>query len=224
MLDIICTCHDVEELVLQNEMASNSKLNYTFNFLTNNEDEELVKNVKTNINNVIYRLPVNLGKHLGAFSLASASKLLLKNPYVLHYHADMVFEEIDLIEEMLEDFIKSNKEIAGIPRQWVFDNGGNFIDNKSIPFRSEFFFMKRELYEKIFNMDRYFVYQWQCLRNNHPSQDFEPIMYAALQMNGIDFNKDIYYLEDVKQMRELLGDEVVYYNYTFPKTKIYRKQ
>jgi hypothetical protein len=224
MLDIICTCNDVEELILQNEMVTNSKLNYTFNFLTNNEDEELIKNIKSNINNIIFRLPVNLGKHLGAFSLASASKVLCNNPYVLHYHADMVFEDINLIKGMLEDFIKSGKKIAGIPRQWVFDNEGNFIDNKSIPFRSEFFFMERGLYENVFNMERYWIYERQCLKNKHTSLDFEPIIYASLELSGIDFNKDIYYLEDVKQMKELLGDEIVYYNHTFPKTKIYRKQ
>jgi len=224
MLDIICTCNDVEELILQNEMVTNSKLTYTFNFLTNNEDEELIKNEKSNINNIIFRLPENLGKHLGAFSLAAASKVLCNNPYVLHYHADMVFEDINLIKGMLEDFIKSKKDIAGIPRQWVFDNNGNFIDNKSIPFRSEFFFMKRELYDKVFKMGEYWGYADHCLKNGHPSLNFEPIIYAALELNGIDFNQDIYYLEDVKQMRELLGDEIVYYNYTFPKTKIYRKQ
>jgi len=225
MLDIICTCNDVEELILQDEMVTNSQLvDYDFYFITNNEDSELINSVNSKISNPIYILPENLGKHLGAFSMACSSISLLENSYVLHYHADMVFEDINLIKGMLEDFIKSGKKIAGIPRQWVFDKEGNFIDNKSIPFRSEFFFMKRDLYEDVFKMEKYWLYEWECLMNNHPSLDFEPIIYAALKLNGIDFNNDIYYLEDVKQMKELLGDEIVYYNYTFPKTKIYRKQ
>ena len=51
------------------------------------------------------------------------------------------------------------------------------------------------------------------VKNGHPSKQFEPCVYAALDRNGIDFDKDILYTDDVMKLKQRFGNEPVYYNF-----------
>ena len=144
--------------------------------------------------------------------------------YVLHYHADIMFKDINKIEESLNRFIDSNKKLAGIPRQWQFDDEGIFIDTKSLPFRSEVFITTTSLYKKMFDFNRFEEYRLKSRQNGHPSLHFEPTVYAAAEVNGVDFSKDIFYLEDPLDMRKVYGNNIFYYDELFENTQIIRKK
>jgi hypothetical protein len=222
MLDVVVTCYDVEEILLQHKIFKDLNLPFNFHYITNNENKDRVDEIKQSTNLPLYWLDSNPGKHLGALYLASSAIDLISQPYVLHYHADMIFEEPLLIKDMLSSFIDSHKKVAGIPRQWVFNDDGVFQDNKSLPIRSELFFMESDLYKKVFDLNRYDEYRNKCILNNHPSLHFEPYIYAGLELNKVDFNVDFYYLEDVCDMRKMYGDSIIYYNTTFKQTKVKR--
>jgi hypothetical protein len=222
MLDVIVTCYDVEELITQYHIFKDVELPYKFHYITNNENKERIKQIKEETNLSIYWLDNNPGKHMGALYLASAGRDLITQPFVLHYHADMIFEQPSLMKDMFEDFKNSNCKVGGIPRQWCFDNEGIFNDNKSLPYRSELFFMTSELYLEVFDLTNFEKYKQKCLENKHPSLHFEPYTYAGLELNKVDFLQEIYYLEEVKRMKELYGNAILYYDTTFEKTKIRR--
>ena len=222
MLDILVTCYDVEEILIQHKIFKGVDLPYNFHYITNNENRERVAEIKKETNLPIYWLSENPGKHLGALYLAAAGIELLSQPYVLHYHADMIFEEPLLIEDMFKNFKNSNCKVGGIPRQWCFSDKGIFNDNKSLPYRSELFFIQSKLYKKVFDLNFYEKYKQKCLENNHPSLHFEPYTYAGLELNKVDFQKDIFYLEEVKRMKELYSNNIIYYDVVFENTKVRR--
>lgn len=224
MLDIIVTCYDVEEIRYQKKLLKNSNLPYNFYFITNFEDKGKVNLIKQETNLDIYWVDQNPGKHLGALYLAYSGISLINNPYILHYHADMIWEDINIISQLAEKFIHSNKKVSGIPRQWLFNDDGIFQDNKSLPFRSELFFISSDLYKKIFELTQYeniknrYIYH----HGNNLPPHLEPYIYAGLELNGVDFQKDIYYLEDVKRMKTLYGNNILYYDITFENTRVQR--
>lgn len=222
MLDIIVTCYDAEEIKYQKKLLENNNLPYKFHFITNFEDENKVNEIKQETKLDVYWLNQNPGKHLGALYLAYSGISLITQPYVLHYHADMIWEDINIISQLTDEFIQSNKKAAGIPRQWVFNDEGIFQDNKSLPFRSELFFITSDLYKNVFELSNYEQIKNKCLENNHPSLHFEPYIYAGLELNGVDFQTDIYYLEDIKRMKELYGNSLIYYNTIFEHTQVQR--
>ena len=193
MFDLICTFHNYKELERQVSIFKDSNLKPKY--ICNWENKSDIDNLEKEVHWLNY------------------------NPDVFHYHADIKFHNLESLISSFKEFKKSNKKLGGIPRQWVFDNENKFIDNKSIPFRSECFFIKSDLYKQINNLNQY---RNKCIENGHPSLHFEPLIYAAAEINGVDFNKDIYYLEDVKQMKELHSNNVFYYDVKFHKTQIER--
>lgn len=222
MLDIIITCYDTEEIKYQKKLLETSKLPYKFYFINNFEDQDKINLIAKETQLDIYWIDINPGKHLGALYLAFSAIPLLSSPYVLHYHADMIWEDINIIDKLFKEFINSNKKIASIPRQWLFDDNGIFIDNKSLPFRSELFFITADLYKKVFNLHEYENIKNQCIKNNHPSLHFEPYIYAGLELNNFDFQNEIYYLEDIKKMKEKYGNTIFYYDVIFENTQVQR--
>jgi len=216
MFDLICTFHNYKELERQVSTFKDSKLKPKY--ICNWENKDEIDSLKTDVHWLNY----NPNKHMGAYGLASSAIPLIENEYVFHYHADINFHCLKSLEESFKRFKESNKKLAGIPRQWVFNNENKFINNKSLPFRSECFFIKSDLYKQIFNFTNFNQFKNQCIQNGHPSLHFEPLIYAASEINGVDFNKDIYYLEDIKQMKELHGNNVFYYDVKFHKTQIER--
>ena len=56
----------------------------------------------------------------------------------------------------------------------------------------------------------------KSVKNGHPSKQFEPCFYAALKDNGIDFNKDILYMDSVHKLKYRFGDVPTYYNFFNP--------
>ena len=220
MLDLICTFYDYKELELQVNTFKNSQYNPIY--ICNWENEEDVLNESKRLNTPINWLDYNPNQHDGTFGLAASSIDLITNPYVLHYHADIQFNDISALSTCFDNFVSSNCKLGGIPRQWVFDNNGVFQDNKSLPFRSEVFFCESNLYKKIFDFNSFDLYREKSRSNNHPSLHFEPVVYAAAELHGVDFSKDIFYLEDPIQMKNKYGNKVFYYNETFETTKITR--
>tara|TARA_R110002167_G_scaffold2537_7_gene12787 strand:- start:5983 stop:6639 length:657 start_codon:yes stop_codon:yes gene_type:complete len=216
MFDLICTFHNYKELERQVSIFKDSNLKPKY--ICNWENKSDIDNLE----NEVHWLNYNPDKHMGAYALATSASPLIENDYVFHYHADIKFHNLESLISSFKEFKKSNKKLGGIPRQWVFDNENKFIDNKSIPFRSECFFIKSDLYKQIFNINNLNQYRNKCIENGHPSLHFEPLIYAAAEINGVDFNKDIYYLEDVKQMKELHSNNVFYYDVKFHKTQIER--
>lgn len=222
MLDIVCTCYEVREFILQAEMFASFKHPFNFHYITNFENESVVEEVARESGLSIQWLPINPGKHLGAFYLAASASPILSSKYTLHMHADMVFGDVEKLPQMFADFQKSKAKVGGIPRHWNFDEMGVFQDNKSLPFRSEYFFIETDLYTKVFDINQYAILSHRSIANGHPSLHFEPIIYAGLELNGVDFQKDVYYLENIQQMKQMYGNNFMYYNTTFPKTLISR--
>jgi hypothetical protein len=222
MIDIVCTCYNVNEFKAQAEFYNKFNFNYPIHFITNFENEDQIKSISQEIGLNINWLQYNPGKHMGAFALASSANELLTQDYILHYHADMMFRDINDIDWMVKEFIQSNKKLAGIPRQWMFDSNYNLIDNKSLPIRSEFFFITRDLYSKIFNLDNYNIIANKCINNGHPSLHFEPLIYAGLELNKVGIAKEIHYLEDIKQLKDKYKNDLVYYNTMFERTGMLR--
>lgn len=220
MLDLVCTFHNYKELKNQVEIFKDSK--YTPNYICNWENKKEAKEFASSLNINLNWLDYNPNQHDGTYGLAASANELLTNKYVLHYHADIIFKDISKIEESLNRFIDSNKKLAGIPRQWQFDDEGIFIDTKSLPFRSEVFITTTSLYKKMFDFNRFEEYRLKSRQNGHPSLHFEPTMYAAAEVNGVDFSKDIFYLEDPLDMRKVYGNNIFYYNELFENTQIIR--
>lgn len=220
MLDLICTFYDYTELENQVKMFRGSK--YTPKYICNWENKKELKDFASSLNVKVNWLDYNPNQHDGTYGLAASANNLLTEKYVLHYHADIIFKDIEKIEESLIKFIESNKKLAGIPRQWQFDEEGIFTDNKSLPFRSEIFLTTSSLYKKMFDFERFEEYRVKSIQNGHPSLHFEPTIYAAAEINGVDFSKDIFYLEDPLSMKKLYGNKIFYYDELFEDTQIIR--
>jgi hypothetical protein len=229
MLDMLCTFYDPTEIHKQVEMFDGlDKDKYKFYYVCNWENQSDVIEHSKKANVEIYWLDSNPSQHIGAHHLLVAGGKLLDNKYVVHYHADMIFNDIDKLEKMIKSFIDSKKDVASIPRQWCFDNNNKFIDNKSIPFRSEVFMMKTNLYKKVFDEDYISKRVQHALSNGHNSgpdaPHFEAVVYAGLELNNINFYKDIHYLISVEEMKKIFGNQIVYYNTVFGDTGIWRSK
>ena len=221
MLDLLCTFYDINELRKQTEQLKD--ISWPVHYVCNWEDKDTVKKVSKECGVEVNWLDFNPGQHLGAFGLASAASALVNSEYVLHYHADMMFDNITKLENIFDEFVKSNKPVGSIPRQWCFDSNNVFMNNKATPFRTELFFMKSDIYKHIFDMDKYEDWVTSAIANGHPSKHFEPIVYAGLEDSGVDCMNDVYYFPTVQELKAQLGDRGVYYNTKFGETEIWRK-
>ena len=76
----------------------------------------------------------------------------------------------------------------------------------------------------MFDFNRFEEYRLKSRQNGHPSLHFEPTVYAAAEVNGVDFSKDIFYLEDPLDMRKVYGNNIFYYDELFENTQIIRKK
>lgn len=220
-LDLLCTFYDYTELGDQVSQFKDS--HWPVHYICNWENPDDVKSEASKYNAEVNWLNFNPDQHLGTFGLASAASEFAKSDYVLHYHADMIFDDPSRLDSIFEDFVKSGKPVGSIPRQWCF-NGDVFVDNKSVPFRTELFFMKSEIYRSIFDMAKYDELRENAVRNGHASEHYEPIVYAGLEGLGINCTHDIHYFPTVKEMKHQLGNNIVYYNTKFGDTGIWRKK
>lgn len=228
-LDIVCTCYDVNEFKIQNEFYNKMKLNldYKIHLITNCISESDVKKVSVEINKDIHHCKYsNFNKHIGAFELASYANHnnLISKDYVLHYHADVHFRDINIIEALLNEFVESNKKIAGIPRQWMYDDMLNLIDTKVSPIKTEFFIMTKTLYKSIFDIDVLDKLKRICIENGLGinGSHFEGILYSGFELNNIKIPDEIYYLENLGELKKYFGNLVFYYNILLKKTGIVR--
>ena len=221
MLDLICTFYDINELQKQSEQLKD--ISWPVHYICNWEDKDAVKKVSKTCDVEVQWLDFNPGQHLGAFGLASASTIFTTSEYVLHFHADMIIDDIQKLEDIFEDFVKSGKPVGSIPRQWCFNSDNIFLNNKATPFRTEFFFMKSDIYKNIFNMDKYDDWLTLAIANGHPSKHFEAIIYAGLENSGVDCINDIHYFPTVKDLKTQFNNNIIYYNTKFGDTGIWRK-
>ena len=108
-----------------------------------------------------------------------------------------------------------------MPRHWLFDSNGKYIDDKTVSFHYDFAILERELFQKCFNMDILDDLKMKAVKNGHPSKQFEPCFYAALKDNGIDFDDDILYMDSVQKLKGEFGDTPTYYNFFNPDSGIF---
>lgn len=214
MLGILVTSHQPHFFLYHDLLLSSlNKNKFKSIFVCSNENHEFVETMGRNINTELHYLDSNPGHHDGVYALHSlASDLFDDCDYILHYHADVWFD-VKLIENIYEEIKLNNYKIASIPRQWLFDKNAKFIDNKTTPFHTFFTMYEINLFKKCFDMNILEDLKNDSVKNGHPSKQFEPCVYAALDRNGIDFDKDILYTDDVMKLKQRFGDKPVYYNF-----------
>jgi len=223
MLGIVVTAYNPYYFNFHNILLSDlDKDNYNPVFISTWENQNFINEIGSNINFPLYYLEENPGKHDGTFYMVASTIECFKNcDYVLHFHADNWFRDgSKIISDTYEYVKKHNIKIAGLPRQWLFDEN-LVVNDKTIPFHFDFCMMEIELFNNIFDVTKLNQYKQLSLENGHPSMEWEPCMYHALEMNGIDINKDIYYVDSIEDLKKEHGNDPVYYNFFFKKSGIF---
>tara|TARA_R110002020_G_scaffold265040_4_gene479842 strand:+ start:414 stop:1127 length:714 start_codon:yes stop_codon:yes gene_type:complete len=217
MLGILVTSYLPYYYLYQDLLVSNlDKSKFKVIFATTHENDDFVKTISDNIKTPLYQLDQNPGKHDGTYYLVtSAMSEFDECDYILHYHADNWFRDgVEMIEKTYDKIKKEGYKIASVPRQWLFDDNLKHND-KTIPFHFDFCMMESDLFRNIFKVELLDKWKNLSIINGHPSQQFEPCLYAGLVENGVDIDNDIYYTDSIKRLKERFGDEVVYYNFFF---------
>ena len=217
MLGIIVTSYLPYYYLYQDLLVSGlDKNNHQVIFATTHENQDFIKTISANIKTPLYYLDQNPGKHDGTYYLVTSVIPEFEDcDYILHYHADNWFRDgTKMIEETYNKVKKEGYKIAGVPRQWLFDENLKHND-KTIPFHFDFCMMKSELFRNIFKIELLDKWKKMSIKNGHPSQQFEPCLYAGLVENGVDIDNDIYYTDSIKRLKERFGNDVVYYNFFF---------
>jgi len=217
MLGILVTSYLPHYYLYQDLLVSNlDKNKFKVIFTTTHENHDFIKNISSNIKTPLYYLDQNPGKHDGTYYLvSSAINEFDECDYILHYHADNWFRDgTKMIEKTYEKLKNSKYKIGSIPRQWLFDENLNHND-KTIPFHFDFCMMQKELFTNIFKVELLNHWKELSIKNGHPSQQFEPCLYAGLVENSVDIDNDIYYTDSIKDLKERFGNNPVYYNFFF---------
>ena len=175
MLGILVTSYKPHFFLYQDLLLSNlDKNKYKPIFMCSHENHEFVEMIGRNINNELQYLNVNPGHHDGVFMMNSlASNLFDDCKHILHYHADIWFSQT-LIEKTYYNLLNSHYKIASIPRHWLFDDNGKFIDDKTVPFHYDFTIIEKDLFKKCFNVEILDDLKTKAVKNGHPSKQFEP--------------------------------------------------
>jgi len=230
MLGIIVTSYSaLPNCIHHDYMLSELGDNYKVAYLTTWQNKEFVEELSDNLKNPIYYLSdendniLNPGHHDGVFYMCSSVIEEFKDcDYILHFHADNFLRDgIKTIKDTYTLAKNNNLKVLGLPRQWLFDDNTFEVMDKSIPFHFEYCMMKYSVWKNAFNLERLNEYKHLALNNDHPSQQFEPCLYQGLVVNGIDINKDIYYLESIDELKNRFGNEPVYYNFFFKNSGIF---
>ena len=214
MLGIVVTSYQPHFFLYQDLLLSNlDRTKYKPIFLCSHENHKFVEMIGENINTELKYLDVNPGHHDGVYVMNSlVSELFDDCDHILHYHADIWFGQ-NLIEDTYNNLKKGSYKIASMPRHWLFDDDGKYIDDKTVSFHYDFAILEKELFKKCFDMDILEDLKNKSVENGHPSKQFEPCFYAALKQNGIDFDKDILYIDDVMKLKNKFGNQPAYYNF-----------
>jgi hypothetical protein len=217
MLGILVTSYLPYYYLYQDLLVSTlDKTKYKVIFATTHENHDFIRTIGNNIKTPLYHLDQNPGKHDGTYCLVTSTMSEFDDcDYILHYHADNWFRDgTKMIEDTYNHIKNTDYKIASVPRQWLFNENLKHND-KTIPFHFDFCMMKSELYRNIFKMELLEKWKQQSVINGHPSQQFEPCLYAGLIENNIDIDNDIYYTDSIKKLKNRFGNEVVYYNFFF---------
>ena len=217
MLGIVVTSYLPYYYLYQDLLVSSlDKDKYKVIFTTTHENHKFVEMIGKNIKTPLYYLDTNPGKHDGTYTLVSSVVSEFEDcDYVLHYHADNWFRDgTQMIEKTYKEMLLKNWKVGGVPRQWLFDENLKHND-KTIPFHFDFCMMRGDLFRNIFQMELLDKWKQMSVENGHPSKQFEPCLYAGLVENGVDIDKDIYYTDSIRGLKDRFGDDVVYYNFFF---------
>lgn len=229
MLGIVICSYDPKLFIYHYNISKNYNFNYKIIYSCNNENKDLIKSVENIIGSPIFITDNPKSYHDGAFVLFSDvidSKQLDDCDYILRCDADQYFQDIN-INETVYNYLKNNpKKIAGIARQWLFDDI-NFKVKKDIiatPFHTPYHFIETKLAKNIFstsNLER--LKQKALIKGSHDGNKeihLEVAMFEGLIDNNFDFNNDVYYFDDPKTLKNSFGNTPTYYNTVFPVSKI----
>ena len=214
MLGIVVTSYQPHFFLYQDLLLSNLDRNkFKPIFLCSHENHDFVNMIGENINTELQYLDVNPGHHDGVYVMNSLVADLFDDcEHVLHYHADIWFGQ-NLIEDTYDKLKKGGYKIASMPRHWLFDDNGKYIDDKTVSFHYDFAILEKDLFKKCFDMNILDDLKIKSVENGHPSKQFEPCFYVALKQNGIDFDNDILYIDDVMKLKKKFGNNPAYYNF-----------
>ena len=224
MLGIVVTAYNPYYFNYHNILLKDlNKKEYKPIFVTTWEHEDFIATLADNINYPLYQLTPNPGKHDGTFYLVTSTKPHFEEcDYILHYHADNWFKDgSKIISDTYEYVKKHDIKVAGLPRHWLLNDDLTTTGDKTIPFHFDFCMMKSELFNNIFDEHKLEEYKDLSEENGHPSREWEPCMYHALEMNGVDIDKEIYYVDSVEKLRKEFGDIPAYYNFFCPDSGIF---
>jgi|TARA_R110000824_G_scaffold6775_5_gene31293 hypothetical protein len=225
MLGIVVTSYLPHYFLYHSELLSKLDDTYKPVFVTSHENHNFVKMVGGAVKPELYYLDVNPGKHDGTFHLISNVVEFLEGcDYVLHYHGDIFFRDgIDLITSTYKKVKEGNYKIAGIPRHWLFDDNMKYTNNCSLPVHFDFTMVKYDLFKSIFNIQNLNKYKELSIKNNHPACHFETNVYAAISMfdKDFDWDKDVYYTDSIKRLKDRFGNEPAYYNFYFEDSGVF---
>lgn len=230
MLGIIVTSYSALPNCIHHDLLLSNlpKEEYKSLFLTTWEDKEFINELSTNLKTPICYLqdennnPLNPGHHDGVYYMCASVVEEFKDcDYILHFHADNFLRDgYKTITETYKYAKKNNIKVLGLPRQWLFTDN-LIVNDNSIPFHFEFCMMEYNVWKRAFDLEKLNYYKELSLKNGHPSQQFEPCLYHGLVSNGVDINKDIYYLESIKDLKEKFGNNPVYYNFFFERSGVF---
>jgi len=214
MLGIVVTSYQPHFFLYQDLLLSNLDRNkFKPIFLCSHENHDFVEMIGENINTELQYLDVNPGHHDGVYVMNSLVADLFDDcEHVLHYHADIWFGQ-NLIEDTYNKLKKGGYKIASMPRHWLFDDNGKYIDDKTVSFHYDFAILEKDLFKKCFDMNILDDLKMKSVENGHPSKQFEPCFYVALKQNGVDFDNDILYIDDVMKLKKKFGNNPAYYNF-----------
>lgn len=229
MLGIVICSYDPKLFIYHYNISKTYDFDYKIIYACNNENKELINSVEKIINAKILITDNPKSYHDGAFILFSDALdtgLLDDCDYVLRCDGDQYFQNIDINKEVYAALLENKKKIAGIARQWLFDDN-TFEVKKDIiatPFHTPYHFVETTLAKRIFSTPN--LKHLKDKATNKKSYDankeihLEVAMYEGLLENDFDFNNDVYYIDHPEVLKKTFGNVPTYYNVLFPTSQI----
>lgn len=229
MLGIVVCSYDPRLFIYHYNISKTYKFDYKIIYSCNNENKDLIKSVEKIINNNIFITNNPKSYHDGAFVLFSDvidSQQLDNCDYILRCDGDQYFQNTNINEITYNALLENHKKIAGISRQWLF-NDIDFKVKKDIiatPFHTPYYFIETNLAKKIFSTPKLdYLKEKAISKKSHDGNKevhLEVAMFEGLLDNNFDFDNDVYYIDSPEILKKSFQNNPTYYNVTFPTSGI----
>jgi hypothetical protein len=229
MLGIVICSYDPRLFIYHYNLSKTYKFDYKIIYSCNHTDKELIKSVEDIIQTKIFITDNPKSYHDGAFVLFSDvldTGELDDCDYILRCDGDQYFQDTIINEKTYKHLLDNPVRIAGIARQWLFDDNTLKVNKNIIatPFHTPYHFLETKLAKSIFktaNLE--YLKEKAIAKKSHDGNKevhLEVLMYEGLLDLNFDFDNDVYYIDDVRSLKSAFGNTPTYYNVTFPVSQI----